>query len=93
MKLINAIIFHAISFGCVNKLFFPQSKKEKKRKEIAQRHVKEAKRTYLNSLQIGRFGKNKRKKKNQTSVGRLPAMDVKGSSEPNNEKSNNIFIS
>ena len=70
MNLINAIIFHAISFGCVNKLFFPQSKKEKKRKEIAQRHVKEAKRTYLNSLQIGR----------------LPAKDVKGRSEPTMER-------
>ena len=33
------------------------------------------------------------KNKNQTSIGRLPAIDVKGRSEPNNEKRNNIFIS
>ena len=34
--------------------YFFLNQKKKKRKEIAQRHVKEAKRTYLYSLQIGR---------------------------------------
>ena len=70
-------------------------KEAKRRKQHRDMSKRQRELTYIACRQVDavNVGKNQRNKKNLTSIGRLPAMDVKGRSEPKNEKRNNIFIS